>query len=613
MRVAHLQAVLWLRWRILGNRVRRGSKLGNVLLALLLVLGVACSLGSFVIALVLGIKQLPKAEPAPLMFVWIGLSVGFLLFWMIGLLTDLQRSDSMSLKNLLHLPVSLAWVFLYNYLSSFVSYSIAIFLPAMVGLALAQVIVFGPRMLVPFALLTGFFVMITALTYQLRGWLARLMENKRRGRNVIAIATIAFVLLVQAPNLLNLSWLHGTREGRDERSARMRELATTAMNRGPDAEAANAEYRRLEEEGRAEDRANELAFDRAATRLALIVPVGWLSYGVRASFEGHDLRSFLCAAGMLGIGVLSLLRSFRKTTRTIVGGDDPGHAAAARHPGAPAGASRAVPGRPALGSPSLVERRLPLVSDRVSAIATATLRSILRAPEIKLLLLSPVILFAVFGVLLSQRSSASGSVSLGPFPSLAAISLSLVSVVQLIQNQFALDRDGFRALVLSPIARSEILLGKNIATAPIALSIGIVALLGVQFFVGTDLAHFTGSLLQLVSAYLLLCVTGNTISILAPVRLREGSLKAVNTNFKTVILQLLSILFIPFTLSPLLLPSLAEFLLRNQLWAHSLPLFPLLHAGVLGLVLLLYRSLLRRLGALLQARESHILEVLTRE
>ena len=43
---------------------------------------------------------------------------------------------------------------------------------------------------------------------------------------------------------------------------------------------------------------------------------------------------------------------------------------------------------------------------------------------------------------------------------------------QILQNQFGMDRDGFRALVLSPIPRHQILFGKNLATAPFALGIG---------------------------------------------------------------------------------------------------------------------------------------------
>ena len=148
----HLSATLWVRWRILANRVRRAGKLGNTLFALLLGLAVLISIGSFVFALGVGVGELPGISPIRMMAAWGGLGIGFLFFWSIGLVTDLQRGDAMSLRNLLHLPVSLRWVFLYNYLSSFVSLSVTLFLPPMLGLGVAMIVVNGLSMLVVFPL-----------------------------------------------------------------------------------------------------------------------------------------------------------------------------------------------------------------------------------------------------------------------------------------------------------------------------------------------------------------------------------------------------------------------------------------------------------------------------
>ena len=54
------------------------------------------------------------------MYAWDALIVAFLLFWGIGLLTELQRNDPLSLSKFLHLPVSVNSAFLINYLSSLV-------------------------------------------------------------------------------------------------------------------------------------------------------------------------------------------------------------------------------------------------------------------------------------------------------------------------------------------------------------------------------------------------------------------------------------------------------------------------------------------------------------
>ncbi len=57
-------------------------------------------------------------------------------------------------------------------------------------------------MLLLLPLVFGFFFMVTAWTYCLRGWLAALMVNKRRRRAIIVGVTMAFMLLAQLPNLL---------------------------------------------------------------------------------------------------------------------------------------------------------------------------------------------------------------------------------------------------------------------------------------------------------------------------------------------------------------------------------------------------------------------------
>ena len=83
---------------------------------------------------------------------WDGLAVPFLMFWLIGLMTELQRAEALSLDKFLHLPVSLQGVFLINYLSSLVSFTMLFFLPAALALCLALVFAKGPVMLVLFPL-----------------------------------------------------------------------------------------------------------------------------------------------------------------------------------------------------------------------------------------------------------------------------------------------------------------------------------------------------------------------------------------------------------------------------------------------------------------------------
>ena len=78
------------------------------------------------------------------MVVWDGAIVGFVFFWMVGLMSELQRSDALSLDRFLYLPVSPAGAFLINYLGSSVSLSLVLMLPAMTGLSAGLVLSRGP-------------------------------------------------------------------------------------------------------------------------------------------------------------------------------------------------------------------------------------------------------------------------------------------------------------------------------------------------------------------------------------------------------------------------------------------------------------------------------------
>src|SRR5262249_2677987 len=137
--------------------------------------------------------------PAGLLFVWDGLVLAFLFSWATGVLTELQRSEVLSLDKFLHLPVSLAGAFLITYLTSLASISLLVFVPPMLGLRLGLVFSQGPALLLLVPLLSAFFLAVTAVTYQFQGWLASLMVNQRRRRTIIVMVTLGFVVLSQLP------------------------------------------------------------------------------------------------------------------------------------------------------------------------------------------------------------------------------------------------------------------------------------------------------------------------------------------------------------------------------------------------------------------------------
>ena len=73
-------------------------------------------------------------SPQLMLGLWDALIGAFLLFWLIGVLSEIQRSEAIDIGKILHLPVSLKGIFLVNYVASHVTLSIIVFVPWMVGL-----------------------------------------------------------------------------------------------------------------------------------------------------------------------------------------------------------------------------------------------------------------------------------------------------------------------------------------------------------------------------------------------------------------------------------------------------------------------------------------------
>jgi hypothetical protein len=589
--------------------LKRGGIANVIVLAILAVIGALLAGAAFVTFLLVGLFALPQASPIVILYVWDGLVVAFLFFWLVGLLAELQRSEALSFDKFLHLPVSLSGVFLLNYLSSLLSFNLIVFLPAMAGLTLSLVLAKGPIMMLGWPLLAGFLFMVTALTYQFQGWLASLMANKRRRRTVLVLVTAAFVLIFQVPNLINVIQPWKGPEG-DNSATRFAEAQSELLRSHNSGQITLPEYnRRVEALRRAHDaetkEANEKTSQdvgRIATLANEVIPLGWLPMGAMASADGNVFPALLGTLGLAVIGSFSMWRAYRTTMRLYTGdfssGTEP--AAAVAHP--------AKVSAPASGT---FERRLPWVSEHASAIALAAFRSLMRAPEAKMMLLGPIILVLVFGSMtLTRRVQPPPEIR--PLMAVGAMAMVMLTLIQLAGNQFGFDRNGFRVFVLCPARRSDILLGKNLALAPVALGlgVGVIALMQAVYLMRLD--HFFAALVQLVSMYLLYCLMANLMSILSPMRISSGSLKPASPKFVPMVLHIVFVLvFLPLALAPTLLPLGAEFLLRLYGWGEGLPISLALSVIECAAILYLYRALLTYEGRLLQRREQRILDIVT--
>ncbi len=605
----HIKAIAWLRWRLSVNQWNRGGSLNAIFGAVLLALFVVASLFSFFVALLIGIFVLPDITPDQLLIMWDVIVIVFLFLWVMGLVTELQKSEALSLEKLLHLPLSLTGTYLLNYVSSWLSLSLVLFLPTAAGLSLALVIVKGPAMLVLFPLLLSFVIMVTALSHQFRGWLQLLMVNKRRRRTIIALVTGGFILLVQVPNLINVAVQRsdssqGPSAFEETIDRWETQLAEGAIS-GEEFQMQLAELSKQRDEERAEKREQMVQrVVETATVVNVILPVGWLPLGAQAAAAGSLWSGALGTLGALLIGGASLWRSYHTTLQFYTGGFGTG--------GIGKGRKKQVQApRPTDAAPNFLEKQIAWAPDQAAAVMLAGFRSMLRGPEGKMLLLTPVILFAFFGVTLFWRRGSSMPEQLLPFVGVGAVSMTMLCFVQVLCNQFGVDRAGFRALVLSPCPRRYILLGKNLAVAPLAIGIGSVVLAAIQCFLTLKFSHILASIIQLLAAYVLFCLLGNTVSVIAPSAVASGTLKPAKSKVVTILIHIVAAFLSPIVVVPAGVFLGVELLVHGMGWITGVPIYLLASLLELGIALWLYRRLLPLQAQLLQQREQIVLDAVT--
>ena len=611
MNLEHLKAFLWLRWRIVSNRSRRAGKGSFVLQGVLTAIMVAAGGFAFIGGILAGYLALPQTSPDVFMLVWDGVVIGFVFFWMTELLVELQRSELLSLDKFLHLPVSLSTAFLINYIGSISSAGTIVFFPLMIGLSIGLVFSEGVGMLLLFPLIAAFALMVTALTHQFRGWLASLMVNQRRRRTVISLATLTFILIVQTPNIVGfMSGRWQNRSGTVQSAQTAGEIQNLDQARAKN-EITRQEYRRRVRELRGPGRAEEnwKAVQSVARVANQIIPLGWLPYGATAALEGRALPSLLGVLGLTLIGVGSLRRSYGTTLRLYTGTFN----AAAPSPAAPKAtpvADTQAKARPRRYPAAFLEKQFPWLSEQASAITVASLRSMLRAPEAKLMLLSPVVMLFIFGgMFFNQRSDPPELMR--PLMASGAFTFIFFMTLGMVGNQFSFDRGGFRTYVLSPAPRKDILLGKNLSMAPFVLGFMTIVALLFQVAYPMRLDHFLAVLAQMLPMFLIFCLVGNILSIIAPMPTAAGSLKPVKPKAATVLIHMAFVFLFPVALAPTLIPLGIEFLLS---WSGTMVWFPaylILAIAECAAVLWLYPVLLSRQGDLLELRERRILEIVT--
>ena len=583
MNLEQLKTILWLRWRLMCNQWRRGAGVLGAFVAVIVGIGaLGMAAASFICGFCGGWFGLREKPPQVVMVVWLVITLIFLLMWLIGLLAELQRSETIDLQKLMHLPVALGQMFTVNYIVSHFSLGNILVMPMMVGLALGMSLSCGPQMILLIPLIASTVLMITAWTYCFRGWLATLMTNPRRRRTVIMCITMAIVLMAQGPNLYFNVFNRHTAAPADAKTGRRQQ----GEERGVDV---------------------KLAFDRLLGFQGFIPPL-WLPLGAQNLAEGNPLPALLGALGGFGIAALGLRRAYVNTVR-FYQGNTRGKAAkqiVSSGEKKPA-VVRAKNGR------SFLERSIPFAPEQSAALAMATLRSMLRAPEVKMAWGTSLIVTIIIGASFFFRATTNLPEAMKPFFATGSVVFPVFFLAQFFANLFGFDRDGFRALMFSPADRRLILLGKNLAVLPVAATFGALLIALTTARLHLPPLTVLATLMQFASVLLMAGVAGNLLSILVPYRIQPGSMKPTKLPGLAMLVLMFSQMLFPLVMMPVFAGPLLELLWRRAAWPDFVPVNLVVSAVLCGLMALVYWRTLAPLGRLLQRRETKILGVITVE
>ena len=578
-----LKAILWLRWRLSRNQFSRAGSLNAVLAVLWLVILAVGATGLGLGGLIGGWFAGRYAPPQVLLLVWDAAVFAFLLIWASGLMVEIQRSESIDLPKLLHLPVTLRQVFVFNYLVSHLTPSTVLALPAMLGLCAGLALGGGPALALLAPLVLGFIFWVTAWTYCLRGWLAALMLNKRRRRAIIVWVTLVFVLVCQLPNLVFNSPMFRSRINRPRQGqpTPIQPAGTLAPGR-------------------------EFALPQVFLDAHLAVPPGWPGYGAMALKQHNPWPALGATALSWLIGILGLRQAYRLTLRFYQGQEGRGRPA-------PTAPRPALPDAARPRRPLLLERSLPGLPEDIAALTLALFRSLTRAPELKMAFIMPVVMGVLGASMYFTRSKQPIPHDWAGFLATAVVVFAVFSLVPTMANAFGLDRDGFRSLVLLPTRRHHILLAKNLSFLPFVavVAVSLLTLAGVLIRMSWD-AYLLG-LLQAPTAFLVFCLLCNISAVMAPFRMAPGSLQMKKAKPLVFLVIFLNLLVLPLVMPLLLIPPALQLLFSSQHWAPWLPVNLLAAAAILAGVAWLYRCLLPLEGRLLRRREQAILQEVTQE
>lgn len=625
MNLGHLRTIIWLRWRLTLNQIRKESLISRIFSLVVLVVGGLSVFFSVSGILSIGFWIFPGTPPWWLPYLWDGVAAAFLVGWVWNIIAELQQRESLSLDKFLHLPVApwnIVWL---NYFISWFNLTLVFFVPSAMALSIVVAIRYGGWFWVTPLLALSFFFMVTAVTWQFRGWLSSLMSNPRRRSLLIAVGTTLLILVLMLPTALD-QVISNSRQGpgpgkllRQQRQQLEANLAAETIDQQEFdqrlADIQDAEKKLWEE--RKQYFLSGLDWGNS------VLPIGWLPRGVAAAQHGQPWIVLACLIGMSAIGTVSLYRAGQTALRTHTSGGSSaapanwnlrsavsGNLSAELQPAEPLSLNgSALPGsKPA----NWLEWRWPWLNESQSSVASATFRSLARAMEVKIAMFWPALVLAILAGTGTINRSVYESPWLAALVALGFVSFTAMGATQLVQNQFGFDRDGFRSYLLLPVECKDVLVGKNVAILPAALTLGGSALLLWQIIRPMWWSHLLATAVQLPTSLLIFCLVGNLVAIVTPMPLKPGSLQPARIDLKSAFLQILLFLLVPLGMVPALLPLGVEWLLSHLEGWNRVPVYLIGTTVYFGIVVLVYRWLIVWEGDWMQGRMGIIARAVSR-
>jgi len=254
--------------------------------------------------------------------------------------------------------------------------------------------------------------------------------------------------------------------------------------------------------------------------------------------------------------------------------------------------------------------QIPLVPADLAAIIEKELRYIMRNAQLRMMSLMPLILIIVR--LVNRRNFNQTAVEGHGFITdfikygegfMATTGVLYVFLILsgLSCNLFAFEHSGMRTLVLSPVDRKRILLGKNIAVCTVALifSAGVLTINQLVFRDVTPAALLFAGLSFVVFASMT-SMMGNWFSIRFPKRMKFGARMNVSGVVGVLLIPMIVLLALPALAS-----AAAGYVAQSLLIEYvTLAVLALLSVGF-------YLMMIETQGESLQKRELEILEAVT--